>query len=214
MNTVSNAKPFSFLKVVFLPITILLVVFIGKISYMLFLKPILPLSISKGIDVAIFTLMAIMVTLLIQRITSGLISWYSINVAEKTASRLDEELVPFLRRTASIIIWTFSILIILPFYGINTSALITVIGVGSLAISLAAKDTISNIIAGFLIMIDRPFRIDDKIKLPSGEVVKVIDIGIRRSKFQADDASVIIVPNLDLSKSKIINYTYGDETKS
>ena len=100
---------------------------------------------------------------------------------------------------------------ILPLYGVNINALIAALGVGSLAIALAAQDTIANIIAGFLIMIDRPFRIDDKIKLPSGEIVKVLDIGIRRSKFLFEDNAIIIVPNLDLSKSKIVKYTYGEE---
>ncbi|MBU0709612.1 MAG: mechanosensitive ion channel family protein, partial [Candidatus Omnitrophica bacterium] len=86
-------------------------------------------------------------------------------------------------------------------------------GVSSLAIALAAQDTISNIIAGFMIMIDNPFRVRDKIKLPSGEIVEVLDIGIRRTKCLAEDGAIIIVPNLDLSKNKIINFTYGEERK-
>ena len=85
-------------------------------------------------------------------------------------------------------------------------------GISSLAIALAAQDTIANIIAGFMIMVDRPFRLGDKIKLPSAEVVKVLDIGVRRSKFLSqDNDAIIIVPNLELSKSKIVNYTYGQE---
>ncbi|MFH1848359.1 MAG: mechanosensitive ion channel domain-containing protein, partial [Candidatus Omnitrophota bacterium] len=80
-----------------------------------------------------------------------------------------------------------------------------------LAIALAAQDTIANIIAGFLIMIDNPFSIGDCIKLPSGEKVKVLDIGIRRSKFESEDGAMVIVPNLELSKSKIINYTYKEK---
>jgi small-conductance mechanosensitive channel len=102
-------------------------------------------------------------------------------------------------------------LIILSRFGINTNGIIAALGVGSLAIALAAQDTISNIIAGFLIMVDRPFRLDDTIKLPSGEKVKVLTIGLRRSKFRAEDGAIIIVPNLALSKSKIVNYTYGKE---
>ncbi len=97
----------------------------------------------------------------------------------------------------------------MPFYGVNISALVTALGVGSLAIALAAQDTIANIIAGFLIMVDAPFKIGDKIKLPSGEMVKVLDIGVRRSKFLSEDNAIIIVPNVDLSKNKITNYTYG-----
>ena len=93
----------------------------------------------------------------------------------------------------------------------DTGPLIASLGVGSLAIALAAQDTIANIIAGFLIMVDRPFRIGDEIKLPSGEKVKVLDIGIRRSKFLSEENAIIIMPNLELSKSKIVNFTYGKE---
>jgi small-conductance mechanosensitive channel len=99
-------------------------------------------------------------------------------------------------------------------FGVNISALITTLGITSLAIALAAQDTIANIISGFLIMIDRPFRIGDRIKLPSGEPVSVLDIGVRRSRFLGEDGSVIIVPNLDLSKSKIVNITYGEERRA
>ena len=63
-------------------------------------------------------------------------------------------------------------------------------------------------------MIDRPFCVGDSIKLPSGEEVKVLDIGIRRSKFISEDKAIFIIPNVDLSKSKIVNYTYGKELQS
>ena len=104
-----------------------------------------------------------------------------------------------------------ALLIILPFYGVNITALVAALGVTSLAIALAAQDTIANVIAGFLIMIDRPFRLGDRIKLPSGELVKVLSIGVRRSTFVSDESAIIIVPNSNLSKSKIVNYTYGKE---
>ena len=80
-----------------------------------------------------------------------------------------------------------------------------------MAIALAAQDTIANIISGFMIMVDRPFRIGDRVKIPSGEVVDVLEIGVRRSKFLSQEKAIVIVPNLELSKSKIINYTYGEE---
>ena len=120
-------------------------------------------------------------------------------------------MIPILSRSIKILLWVVVLLVILPFYGINISALVTALGVSSLAIALAAQDTISNIIAGFMIMVDRPFRLGDKIKLSSGEIVIVYDIGVRRSKFIFEDSAIIIIPNTDLSRSKIINYTYGEE---
>ena len=155
------------------------------------------------------TIFIISVVFIVQRIAGAVLGWYKENIAAKTKTELDDKLVPLLRRTVKVIIWVIALLIILPLYGVNISALIATLGVSSLAIALAAQDTIANVIAGFLIMVDTPFRIGDKIKIPSGEIVEVLDIGVRRSKFLSEDKAIIIVPNLDLSKSKIVNYTYG-----
>ncbi len=133
-------------------------------------------------------------------------------MATRTATSLDDEFLPLLKKISVLLVWLIVILITLSRFGINTNGLIAALGVSSLAIALAAQDTISNIIAGFLIIVDRPYRINDTIKLPSGEKVKVLEIGLRRSKFMSEDKAIIIVPNLELSKSKIVNYTYGKET--
>jgi len=156
------------------------------------------------------TLLIICIAFFLQRLAGALSEWYRANFAAKTSSHLDDDLIPLFRRGLKVLIWILALLVCLPLYGINISALIATLGVASLAIALAAQDTIANIIAGFLIMIDRPFREGDKIKLPSGEVVTVYDIGVRRSKFIAEDKGVVIMPNLELSKSKIVNYTYGE----
>ena len=161
----------------------------------------------------ILTVIAIVVGFLAQRIANAVLRVYDLKVAAQTATTLDDELIPLMQRCANITIWVVVFITVLPIYGVNINALITAIGVSSLAIALAAKDTISNIIAGFLIMIDRPFRSGDRIKIPSGEVVKVLTIGARRSSFVTDEKTVIIVPNLSLSNSKIINYTYGEKYK-
>ena len=55
--------------------------------------------------------------------------------------------------------------------------------------------------------------VGDKIKLPSGEIVDVKEVGIRRSKFLLEDQAIIIVPNVDLSKNKIVNFSYMEEIK-
>ena len=154
----------------------------------------------------IFFVLAILLTFYgIKMIFIAVVSWYARKVAVKTASQLDDEFIPLIKKIAAVIIWAIAVIAILSYLGVNINAMITTLGVGSLAIALAAQDTFANIIAGFLIMVDRPFRIGDQIKLPSGELVTVLSIGNRRSKFRAEDGSLIIVPNLDLSKSKIVN---------
>ncbi len=157
------------------------------------------------------TALMLNVGFVLQRIIDALLLWYKEKVALKTASRLDEDMIPLIKRFSRVLIWVIALLVILPLYGVNVNALIAALGVGSLAIALAAQDTIANIIAGFMIMIDRPFREGDEIKLPSGETVKVLNIGVRRTTFLSEDKAIIIVPNLELSKNKIVNFTYGRE---
>jgi len=151
------------------------------------------------------------ISFLLHRVCTAAFEWYKVNVAQKTATHLDDEFIPLFRRMAHTILWIIALIIVLSKLGININALIATLGVSSLAIALAAQDTIANVIAGFLIMVDRPFRTGDSIKLPSGDKVEVLDIGIRRSKFISQDGSIIIVPNVDLSKKQIVNFTYGKE---
>jgi len=161
------------------------------------------------IDKTFVSLVILFITYWIFKITIAMFDWYAVNIAAKTKTELDDKFIPLFKRIAVTIIWAIGLIILLSKIGVNVNALVATLGVSSLAIALAVQDTISNIIAGFLIMVDRPFSVGDIIKLPSGEKVKVIDIGIRRSKFTSEDEAIIIMPNLDLSKSKIVNYTHG-----
>jgi len=155
------------------------------------------------------TILVISIAFIIQIVLGATLIWYKENIAARTATDLDDKLVVIFHRTIKVIIWVVAALVILPFFGINISALVAALGVSSLAIALAAQDTIANVIAGFLILVDAPFKVGDTIKIPSGEKVVVLNIGLRRSRFSSDEGAIVIVPNLDLSKSKIVNYTYG-----
>ena len=213
MEKVSKRLSWEITKKTFLPLLISLSIFIFLIAYNLRIIPALeiPEQFKDIFRKIISTIFIASIAFTAQRVVGGIALWYKENIAAKTKTKLDDELIPIFRRTIKIAVWIIALLIALPLYGINISALIATLGVSSLAIALAAQDTIANIISGFMIMVDRPFRTKDKIKLPSGELVEVLDIGVRRSKFLAEDKAIIIVPNLELSKSKIVNYTYGQQ---
>jgi len=211
MKRVSKKISWEIIKKTFIPVIFLLLFFAGYGFYRVNILPKISLELHANLKKYIATALILCITFILQSIAGAILGWYKDNIAAKTKTHLDDDLIPIIRRTFKVVIWVIAFLIILPFYGVNISALITALGVSSLAIALAAQDTIANIIAGFLIMIDRPFRVGDKIKLPSGETVSVLDIGVRRSKFIGEDKAMIIVPNVDLSKSKIVNYTYQEE---
>ncbi len=186
-----------------------LAVFYG--AYITQVRSALRVNWNNVIEKTFFILAVLVIAYWLRTISVAFFNWYAANVAEKTHSKLDEEFIPLFRKVVNVILWIIAVIVALSYLGINIAALLTTLGVGSLAIALAAQDTIANVIAGFLIMIDRPFKVGDTIKLPSGERVKVLWIGNRRSKFRAEDGSLIIVPNLDLSKSKIVNYSEREE---
>lgn len=186
----------------------ILYVFYG--AYVAKLREGLRISWHSVLDRVFFVLAVLLLAYWISSIAAGVLSFYGRRLAKRTHTTLDDDFIPLARKIAGVIVWVIALAVIFNYMGVNINALIATLGVGSLAIALAAQDTISNVIAGFLIIMDRPFRIGDDIKLPTGERATVLGIGNRRSKFRAEDGSILIVPNVDLSKSKIVNYTYGE----
>ena len=165
----------------------------------------------KIIGSIIFIGIAVIVTFLLLRLVRIFTVWYAKSVAARTESKIDDNLLPLAHRIMKIVIFVIAAVTILDHFHVDVKGLLAVLGVGSLAIALAAQDTIANMISGFIIMVDRPFREGDRIVLPSGETADVYDIGIRSSKFLTFDNTLIVVPNNDLVKSKITNLSYPEE---
>ena len=106
---------------------------------------------------------------------------------------------------------TISVIMLLSLYNINVNAMIAALGVGGLAISLAAQDTLSNVISGIMIMLDQPFRVGDRIEIPKMSTWgDVVDIGLRSTRIRTRDNRLVIVPNNTISTDQIVNYTYPD----
>jgi small-conductance mechanosensitive channel len=97
-------------------------------------------------------------------------------------------------------------LIILDSLGISITPLIASLGVGSVAIALALQDTLSNIFAGIHILVDKPIKVGDYVRLESGENGYVTTIGWRSTRIRMLPNNEIIIPNSKLANTQIINY--------
>lgn len=159
----------------------------------------------------VFVGFAFVATMVLLRVVKIFTRWYADRVAAKTESNVDDELLPLVRRILNIIIMAIGVVTVLDHFAVDVKGLLAVLGVGSLAIALAAQDTVANMIAGFILMIDRPFRKGDRVQLSSGETVDVYDIGLRSSKFMTFDNTLVIVPNNELVKAKVTNLSYPEE---
>ncbi|UCG23120.1 MAG: mechanosensitive ion channel family protein [Chloroflexota bacterium] len=95
--------------------------------------------------------------------------------------------------------------------GVNIGVLLAGLGLAGLALSLAAQDTIGDGIAGFLILVDRPFRIGDRIEIEgAGTWGDVVEVGLRTTSIRTRDNRMVIVPNSIIGKNQVINYTFPD----
>jgi small-conductance mechanosensitive channel len=144
------------------------------------------------------------------------IRYLQARVAHKTASKVDDIVYDLLIRFSNFIIYTVAIIIALDLLGINIVPFIAGAGIAGVAIGFAAKDTLSNLIAGILLILDRPFEVGDRIEVwsaPAGSATwgDVIDIGLRATKIKTTDNIVIIIPNNEIMLRDIINYTIISE---
>ena len=125
-----------------------------------------------------------------------------------------EELTPFITLLARIfraLLLVTGLIILLSHFGASTTAFSVALALGGLAISLAARDTVADAIAGFIILVDRPFRMGDRIEIQGeGTWGDVVEIGLRTTRIRTRDNRMVIVPNSLISQNQVINYTYPD----
>lgn len=163
----------------------------------------------NGVSVVeIFILIGILfVAYTFKRVISAVLVWYSISIAPKTKGKLDDHLFSFVRKIIAILIYLIASIIILDRLGIEITPLLAGLGVAGLAVALALQDTLSNFFSGVYILADKPIRIDDFIKLESGEEGFVRDIGWRSIRIETLPGDLVIIPNAKLSQSTIVNYS-------
>lgn len=158
----------------------------------------------------VFVLNIVILTNVAYRATDEFLKWYAARLAEQDKGGLERQLMPLLEKVVSIFLIGTALIITLKHFSYDILSLVTALGIGSLAIGLAAKDTLANMISGFTLMIDRPFRIGDRIQLVGGQFGDVADIGLRSTKIKTVDNTLLIIPNSELCNSTLINMAFPD----
>ena len=133
-------------------------------------------------------------------------------IALKTETDLDNVIFGLLHKFATILIFVTASILALDVLGLNIMPFVAGAGIAGIAIGFAAKDTLSNVIAGILLIIDRPFEVGDRIEVWSAPANSaswgdVLDIGLRATKIRTTDNLVIIIPNNVIMTRDIVNYT-------
>lgn len=127
--------------------------------------------------------------------------------ASITNNRADDQLVPFLKELTKTLICFLGFFVLLGFvFEINVLTLITGLGIGGIAIALAAKESLENLIGSFTIFLDKPFTVGDVVKVDGieGTIEKV---GFRSTWLISPDKTTIVIPNRAMIDGVLENVT-------
>ncbi|MBE0465907.1 MAG: mechanosensitive ion channel [Candidatus Desulforudis sp.] len=105
-----------------------------------------------------FLVAVVAAALWVNAVLSTMIDWYLRNMSRESRSPLDEVFLPIVRKLLGVVTLFVALTMALSYFGIEITALIATAGVASLAVALAAQDTLSNMLSGFMILSDRPFK--------------------------------------------------------
>lgn len=139
------------------------------------------------------------------RVTDMVVTYIE-GFTERTESKLDDQLVPLLRKALKATIGIVLGVWVIQLLGYSVSSLIAGLGIGGLAIALGLQDTLANLFGSVFIFMDRPFAVGDWIKV--GDVEGTVeDIGFRTTRIRTFPKTLVAIPNKTVANETIDNFT-------
>lgn len=125
--------------------------------------------------------------------------------AATTESKQDDQLIPFVIEVAKIILIVISVILVVgTIFELNVGSLVAGLGIGGLAIALAAKESLENLFSSFTIFLDKPFVVGDLVKI--GEIEGVIErVGFRSTRIRTLEKSFLTIPNKKMVDAELDN---------
>lgn len=125
----------------------------------------------------------------------------------KTKNKADDQLVPFLKELLKFIISFIGFFVLLGYvFEVNAVSLITGLGIGGIAIAMAAKDSLENLLGSFLIFLDKPFTVGDTVKVDGIEGT-IERVGFRSTVLRSPDKTTYVIPNRAMIDGVLENVT-------
>jgi len=202
-----------FFKLVHKPLAsfIMLIIFYFACSFINFPKEwkLAPVS-EFGLRLVIYRIYQLFligsISLIIMRMVD-FIGLVLIKRADKTESKQDDQLIPFAMEVIKVVIIIFAVFFVLgTVFKINVGSLVAGLGIGGLAIALAAKESLENLFGSFTIFFDKPFVVGDMVKV--GDVTGIVEkVGFRSTRIRTLEKSYVTVPNKKMIDAELDNLT-------
>jgi MscS family membrane protein len=135
-----------------------------------------------------------------------LISMHFVKIAKVTQNKFDNVLVPMLSKTSKVLVIAFGTILVAHSLTFDIGSILAGLGIGGVAVALAAKDTISNLFGSVTVIMDRPFLIGDYVVLDKSLEGTVEEVGFRSTRIRTPHQSLVSIPNNVLANMAIDNY--------
>ncbi len=143
---------------------------------------------------------------LVVRLLDAMIERYIVPFTQTTETKLDDQLLPIIRKSIKATVWILATLVALNNAGYDVSAILASLGIGGLAFALAAKDTVANLFGSLTIFLDEPFEIGDRIVV-NGYDGYIEDVGLRSTRLRLLNGRIITMSNSSMTNSPVENIT-------
>jgi MscS family membrane protein len=165
---------------------------------------------------------------LVMRVLDTLIDSWGETFAKKTKTSLDDVLLPLFHKIIKAVMVIICFMWILSIWKLDITPYLAGVGISGLVLGFALQDSLKNVFGGISLILDKNFKVSDPIRLESGELGTVLEIGLRSTKIKTYDSEVVFIPNGKLANMNLRNYvkpnsrvrkivtfsvTYGTEVK-
>jgi small-conductance mechanosensitive channel len=177
----------------------LLVLAIYAGTFFVALPPAVDRAISSALVIALFLQGALWAS----HVVVGWIAWYAASKAEQNKAIANA--LGLIQLFARVVVWSIALLLILNNLGFDVTALVAGLGIGGIAIALAAQNILGDLFASLAIVLDQPFVVGDFIVL--GDKMGTVErIGVKTTRIRSLSGEELIVANADLLASRIHNF--------
>ena len=147
-----------------------------------------------------------LVTIMIAHLADQILEWYIRTVSRKTNTKVDDNLLPPIKRIAPTLIYVIGVLVAIDSLGVSVSPILAGFGIGGLAVALAVQPTLSNFFAGTYVVTEGELKEGDFIELDGGPSGYVENVGWRSTKIRSIYNNLVIIPNAKMAESIVTNY--------
>lgn len=169
----------------------------------------IPLAFERWLNRALQSALTILAALAASAAGAAALEHWAKQCREPAEMQTRATLAPVLAKAVRVFLITIAGLLVLQNIGYNVAGLLAGLGIGGLAVALAAKETLANLFGSIALLIDRTFEVDDTIK--QGDVEGVVEkIGLRSTQVRTKEGYLISVPNQLITSAPVTNMTPQD----